>query len=75
MVVIKGVILDKVLTVFFPAISSTGNTPPTVTTNYGKVEGLWKLSYEGRQYAVFEGIPYAKPPVGDLRFEVCTSLH
>lgn len=43
---------------------------PTVKTEYGKVEGIWKLSYDGRQYAVFEGIPYAKPPIGDLRFEV-----
>ncbi|MYS82673.1 carboxylesterase/lipase family protein [Embleya scabrispora] len=36
---------------------------PLVTTNLGPVQGFW----EGRS-ARFLGIPYAKPPVGDLRF-------
>ena len=34
-----------------------------VDTQYGKVEGL---AMDG--YTVFKGIPYAKPPVGDLRW-------
>lgn len=35
----------------------------TVTTQYGKVEGI-----QENGYTVFKGIPYAKPPVGDLRW-------
>lgn len=41
-----------------------------MTTKYGQIEGKWALSFDGRRYAMFEGIPYAKPPVGELRFEV-----
>ncbi|CAH1997714.1 unnamed protein product [Acanthoscelides obtectus] len=48
-------------------ISDERNRPTTVTP-LGKVEGEWRTSFEGRKYASFEGIPYAKPPIGDLRF-------
>jgi len=36
---------------------------PVVSTQYGRLEGL-----EEDNVLVFKGIPYAKPPVGDLRF-------
>ncbi|XP_077288427.1 venom carboxylesterase-6-like [Arctopsyche grandis] len=35
----------------------------------GKLAGHWKKSLNGRKYAAFEGIPFAKPPVGDRRFK------
>ncbi|KAJ8933691.1 hypothetical protein NQ318_008410 [Aromia moschata] len=44
--------------------------PPEVVTPSGRLQGQWAISYEGRTYAAFEGIPYAQPPVGELRFEV-----
>lgn len=34
-----------------------------VTTGYGKIRGV-----EGKGCAVFKGIPFARPPVGDLRY-------
>lgn len=37
-------------------------------TEYGKVEGVKRLSIYEVPYYSFEGIPYAQPPVGELRF-------
>ncbi|RZC33123.1 venom carboxylesterase-6-like [Asbolus verrucosus] len=42
---------------------------PTITTPLGKVRGYWKTSAKGEKFAAFEGIPYAKPPIGKRRFE------
>ncbi|KAK4876786.1 hypothetical protein RN001_009292 [Aquatica leii] len=42
---------------------------PTADTALGRVKGHYKYSYHKRIYSAFEGLPYAKPPVGDLRFE------
>ncbi|ODN00458.1 Venom carboxylesterase-6 [Orchesella cincta] len=42
---------------------------PLVKTKLGYVQGIASLSRKGRLFYEFLGIPYAKPPVGDLRFE------
>ncbi|KAF5304027.1 hypothetical protein FQA39_LY01812 [Lamprigera yunnana] len=42
---------------------------PTADTSMGAVKGHYKYSYGKRKFAAFEGIPYIKSPVGDLRFE------
>ncbi|XP_030558837.1 esterase B1-like [Drosophila novamexicana] len=40
-----------------------------VTTKFGRVRGLQrKTIYDEELYYAFEGIPYAKPPLGELRF-------
>ncbi|XP_049873481.1 venom carboxylesterase-6-like [Pectinophora gossypiella] len=43
--------------------------PPIVEIADGSVRGGWEESTNGRKYAIFEGIPFAKPPVGELRFK------
>lgn len=48
---------------------------PKVTTENGVVVGTYKTSYGGFIYKAFEGIPYAKPPVNDNRFKVCTLIN
>lgn len=48
---------------------------PTIKTPLGSVQGRYIKSYEGRTVSTFEGIPYATPPVGKLRFRVyCLTL-
>ncbi|KAJ6666150.1 hypothetical protein lerEdw1_001054 [Lerista edwardsae] len=44
-------------------------TPPEVLTKNGRLQGKHvKVSGAGRDVDVFLGVPYAKPPVGPLRF-------
>lgn len=43
---------------------------PVIDTKSGKVQGAISVSRGGRRFFEYLGIPYAKPPVGDLRFEV-----
>lgn len=42
-----------------------------VNTITGQVRGLKAVTlFESKSYYSFKGIPYAKPPLGDLRFKV-----
>ena len=41
-----------------------------VETSYGKLRGHLSRDIVDNEFFSFKGIPYAKPPVGDLRFEV-----
>nr|XP_037278502.1 cholinesterase 1-like isoform X2 [Rhipicephalus microplus] len=44
-----------------------GAERPVVRTSYGPVEGV-RLSHQGKHVDGFFGIPFAQPPVGELRF-------
>lgn len=44
---------------------------PIVEIKNGTLEGSIKKSKSGRNFYSFRGIPYALPPVGELRFKVC----
>ncbi|XP_023175791.1 esterase B1 [Drosophila hydei] len=46
----------------------TTNESVITDTEYGKVRGVKRLSIYDLPYFSFEGIPYAQPPVGELRF-------
>jgi para-nitrobenzyl esterase len=44
-------------------------TDPIVQTTAGAVRGRWRTDENGNASAAFLGIPFAEPPVGQLRFE------
>lgn len=46
-----------------------------VTIEQGTLEGKVCTTYYGKRYYSFEGIPYAKPPVGKLRFRVSVTYY
>lgn len=41
-----------------------------VQTNLGAVKGITMTSTEGHKFYAYRGIPYAQPPLGNLRFRV-----
>ncbi|XP_060536974.1 uncharacterized protein LOC132708568 [Cylas formicarius] len=44
-------------------------TAPVVAIKHGKLLGAVKKNFDGDNYYRFLGIPYAKPPIGELRFK------
>lgn len=47
---------------------------PVVTTKYGHLRGTKERNFDGGTYFAFKGIPYAKPPIGNLRFAVSSTF-
>ena len=41
-----------------------------VETFYGKVKGVKDKDIDNNEFYSFKGIPYAKPPINELRFQV-----
>lgn len=52
-----------------PPDSGSWREPVYVTTTQGRMKGGQDFSRIGHQFYWFRGIPYAKPPVGELRYE------
>ena len=46
------------------------HTNPIVNTKYGLVEGISVPIHTGQIIDSYMAVPYARPPVGDLRFRV-----
>lgn len=40
----------------------------------GKLRGKAGADFTGKPYYLFRGIPYAKPPIGNLRFKVLNTV-
>lgn len=57
------------IAVFF-AITQITSGAVTIETKLGHVRGTVMLSRNGKRFNAFLGLPYAKPPVGELRFKV-----
>jgi acetylcholinesterase len=49
-------------------LTDDDNDPLVITTDKGKVRGLVLSSHTGKKVDAWLGIPYAQPPVGQLRF-------
>lgn len=56
------------LLLFTSIASSPDQQQPEVDTPLGKIIGK-TVEFEGMPVHTFQSIPYAKPPIGDLRFK------
>jgi carboxylesterase type B len=45
-------------------------TEPIVSVEHGKLQGKISTNICNENFLSFLGIPYAKPPIGELRFKV-----
>ena len=55
---------------FVPLMALASAQGPIVDTTYGPVQGVDVPLASGTVIQTFMGIPFARAPVGDLRFEV-----
>lgn len=65
-----AVIVKMVLVGMMAARWAAAEDVPLVDTEHGRISGIVERSMEGQQFYSFYGIPYAKPPLGKLRFKV-----
>jgi len=64
-------VLIVILAVVYNSRQNNALPPsPVIDTKLGQIRGLTSLSRGGREFYEFLGVPYAQPPVGQLRFEV-----
>ncbi|XP_022905582.2 venom carboxylesterase-6-like [Onthophagus taurus] len=47
----------------------TTEEAPKIEISNGLLQGFFSNSYNGRKFIGFEGIPFARPPIGELRFQ------
>ncbi|XP_034241534.1 para-nitrobenzyl esterase-like [Thrips palmi] len=71
-----AIVFVVIIAVFFTLYSKKDDDKgPTdeyvVSTTYGKLRGTWidRLPGKKLKYVAFKGVPYAQPPVKDLRFK------
>ena len=63
-------LLPWVTALLLAAAAAAGDqrdSPPKVSTENGVIRGKVVEASEGRMVAAFLGVPYARPPIGDLR--------
>lgn len=54
----------------FKRVKSNKMDDVIVHVKQGSLKGKIGTDYDGKKYYGFLGIPYAKPPIGNLRFKV-----
>lgn len=63
-----------VVSYIFAGFGLLTSNAPIVEISSGKLQGKVAISRGGREFHAYLGIPYAKPPTNELRFEVRFSL-
>lgn len=64
------ILLIKLAVLFKIVLAVTEKDSPIVCYSDGCVRGTTRPGYQSDSYEAFLGIPYAAPPIGNLRFAV-----
>ncbi|XP_062541501.1 neuroligin-4, X-linked-like [Armigeres subalbatus] len=56
-------VFEDLFVLYWPGVQR-----PVVQVRQGRVQGVTAKLPNGKPYSYFKGIPYAKPPIGELRF-------
>lgn len=65
-----AVISFTIVSIFGLVLSFTSDELRVTLSNGSKLLGRYVRSHNGRPIKAFTNIPYAKPPIGQLRFKV-----
>ncbi|KAH7719670.1 carboxylesterase [Aphelenchoides avenae] len=60
----------RLLLAAYSFIAVVAASSPLIDTKYGQLEGFTTKLQDSTEAAVFLGVPYAQPPVGELRLEL-----
>ena len=63
-------LLQLAIFLFLFLVSSTAASPSVLQTPLGRIQGYTDVALNGRQFYAFTKVPFAVPPLGDLRFKV-----
>lgn len=66
----NGVVFVFFIGFIFQFVYSESLDPLVTIPTLGQVRGSRMFSFNQREFLAFRGIPYAQPPVGELRFRV-----
>ena len=68
---ILQIFLFSLITLIFTECDGAeSKSVPTIKTAAGRVSGVTEKSFFGKEYLAYYGIPFAEPPIGNLRFKV-----
>ena len=62
------------LYVLLLTVFTVGSQSEIIETKYGSLDGELLETISGTKYQAFRKIPFARPPVGELRFQVCLNI-
>lgn len=67
--------LPIIIHFLFSIIMVLGNRElPQLKIDQGVLRGVYRQTWKGKTFSSFTGIPYAKPPIGSLRFKVILKI-
>lgn len=70
MIKLNALVVVNLLTILAVArLGQCGDVQTEFDTKYGKLKGEVADGYKDKKLTILRGVPFAKPPIGDLRWK------